>query len=95
MKTNSRYEIENAKKAYNRAKNKVKSYSRKLRKQFEDGIAERAKQKGNNKEVFAYINSRTKSKKRIGKICKNPDEKSSEKKQTMIRRKHKYSHSSL
>ena len=48
MKTNSRYEIEKARKEYNRARNKVKSYSRKLRKQFENGIAERAKQKGNN-----------------------------------------------
>ena len=76
-KTNNRYEIEKARTAYNRARNKVRGYSRKLRKDYEQGIASRAK-KGNNKEAFAYMNSK-KGKTRIGKICMDPEDKASQK----------------
>ena len=76
-KTNNRYEIEKARTAYNRVRNKVRGYSRKLRKDYEQGIASRAK-KGNNKEAFAYMNSK-KGKTRIGKICMDPEDKASQK----------------
>ena len=76
-KTGSRYEFEEARKVYNRARNKVSSYSRKLRKEFEQGIASGAKD--GNKEIFAYINSKSKVKKRIGKICKDPENEKSTK----------------
>ena len=76
-KTGSRYEFEEARKVYNRARNKVSSYSRKLRKEFEQGIASGAKD--GNKEIFAYINSKSKVKNRIGKICKDPENEKSTK----------------
>ncbi len=76
-KTGSKYEYDKAKKVYNRARNKVRGYSRKLRKEFEEEIAGNAKE--NMKQVFAYINSKSKKKGMIGKICTDPEDEKSEK----------------
>ena len=62
---------------YKKIRNQVRGYSRHRRKGFEKNIAMNAKD--NTKEVFAYMNSKSKTRGKIGKICINPLDEKSEK----------------
>ena len=74
-KTGSRYEVEQAQNNYKKIRNQVRGYSRYRRKEFEKKIAMKAKD--NIKEIFSYMNSKSKTRGKIGKICIDPaDEKS-------------------
>ena len=74
--TGSRYEYEKIRKEYNRARNKVRAYTRKLRQEYERGIAEKTKGKSN--EVWSYMKSKLSDKKGIGKVHKDPEDQKSE-----------------
>ena len=76
-KTGSRYEVDLAQNHYKKIRNQVRGYSRHRRKGFEKNIAMNAKD--NTKEVFAYMNSKSKTRGKIGKICINPLDEKSEK----------------
>ena len=70
-KQRKRVEYEELWKKYCRTRNKVKSMSRNARKAFEQKIAQESKE--NPKKIFAYINSKTKTRQGIGDICVDPD----------------------
>jgi hypothetical protein len=74
--TGSRYEYEKQRKEYNRARNKVRAYTRKLRKEYEMNMAKKAKEKVN--EVWAYMKAKISDRKGIGKICLDPEDEKSE-----------------
>lgn len=76
-KTGNRYEIDMAESKYNKIRNRVRGYSRYRRKEYEKGIAMKAKE--STKEVFAYMNSKSKTRGKIGKICIDPTNEKSEK----------------
>ena len=76
-KTGSRYEVEQAQNNYKKIRNQVRGYSRYRRKEFEKKIAMKAKD--NVKEIFSYMNSKSKTRGKIGKICTDPADKNSPK----------------
>ncbi|KAK3099864.1 hypothetical protein FSP39_010887 [Pinctada imbricata] len=62
---------------YNRHRNKVKHHMRKLQRNFECDLASKAK--GNPKAIWNYINSKSKTRIRIGDLKINPSDPKSEK----------------
>ena len=58
-------------KKYCKTRNKVRSLTRAARKEYEKKIAVDAKE--NPKKVYAYMNSKVKTKQGIGDICVDPD----------------------
>lgn len=58
-------------KEYCKVRNKVRSMTRATRKEFERKIAQESKE--NPKKVYAYINSKVKTRQGIGDICVDPD----------------------
>ena len=64
-------EVDDVWKDYCKVRNKVRSLSRAARKDFESQIANEAKE--NPKKVFAYMNSKVKTKQGIGDICTDPE----------------------
>jgi hypothetical protein len=55
---------------YVKVRNKVRKETRTARKRMENDLAKEAKT--NTKKIYAYMNSRTKLRPGVGKICKNP-----------------------
>ena len=59
-------------KKYCKVRNKVRSMSRRARKDFERKIATESKE--NPKKIYAYINSKVKTREGIGDICEDPED---------------------
>ena len=72
-----RYKNLQDRKKYNTARNKVKSMVAKQRKIFKEKIAANAKD--NPKVIYQYINSKSKSRTAVGTLCKDPNNKNSDK----------------
>lgn len=64
-------------KEYNKVRNKVKTYTKNLKKQFENNLAKKAKD--NPKLIWNYINSKSKTKAGIADLLTNPNDPKSEK----------------
>ena len=60
---------------YNKVRNKVKSETRKVRKEHEISIAKKTKE--NPKVVWQYINSKSRNRPKIGELYTNPQDKNS------------------
>ena len=72
-----RYKNPQDRKKCNTARNKVKSMVAKQRKIFEERIAANAKD--NPKVIYQYINSKYKTRTAVGTLCKDPNNKNSDK----------------
>ena len=73
LKKQKKYgEYEKTWKDYCKVRNKVRSLTRAARKDFEQRIAKESKE--NPKKVFAYINSKVKTRQGVGDICIDPED---------------------
>ena len=70
-RSNSEQDLKEARKEYNRARNKVRRQTRITRMKYEEDIAVGVKT--NTKPIFAYMNRKSKVKSRIGDICIDPE----------------------
>ena len=72
-----RYKNPQDRKKYNTARNKVKRMVAKQQKIFEEKIAANAKD--NPEVIYQYINSKSKTRTAVGTLCKDPNNKNSDK----------------
>ena len=70
--TGNRYLFEESRKEYNRARNKVRTYTRNLRRKYEEKLVSGIKTKP--KPVWGYMKSRTKNNTEIGDIREDPND---------------------
>ena len=61
---------------YNRIRNQVRRLTRNITKEYERGLARNVKE--NPKAIWRYINSKSKTKKNIGNLVKDPSKLDSE-----------------